>query len=447
MTIWKNRIRCGIIRAMLRWIKDIKINTNPTVITLAIFVTGFLLFSDTFPAWADQRSELQDKLGKIQAQINQYQQQIGQTKKQSATLKNEVSIYENQIASVELQIQANRTQTDDTNLQIQELQTQIERRTAEIEQNKGILAQLVKQLSQMEDNSFLNIGLGSESFSAFLDQVQYARNVQNQVYALVVKIKEIKVKLEVQQEELKTNLAQLEQLREGLSQSQDALASQRLAKAKLLNQTKGLEKNYQALLAKSKVEEDKLMQEINDLDAAARARVGDKSISAKKGVLAWPMDGILTQGYGNTGFRSLGYNFHNGIDLAAPAGKPIYAAANGTVANCGSGQAAYGNWCAIKHSVETNDGLRNIVTLYAHMMSVKISAGQAVKQGDLIGYEGNTGNTTRLLYGPDRGFHLHFTVFDADGYTVTPGKYTNIYGPYAVPSGVTYNPMNFLGSK
>lgn len=417
------------------------------IFAVVIIATGFLILpKNIHQVFADQRTDLQIQLAKIKDQINQYQQQINQTRKQSASLKNEVNIYENQIASVELQIQANRTQTDDTKLQIQELQTQIERRTAEIEDNKSILARLIVQLAQMDNNSFLNIGLGSENFSAFLDQVQYSKNVQNQVYALVMKIKEIKVKLESQQEELKASLEQLEQLREGLGQSQDALASQRLAKAKLLNQTKGLEKNYQALLSKSKVEEDKLMQEINDLDAAARAKYGDKSISAKKGVLAWPMDGVLTQGYGNTGFKSLGYSFHNGIDLAAPAGKPIYAAANGTVANCGSGQAAYGNWCTIRHTVDTNSGARNIVTLYAHMMTVKISAGQSVKQGDLIGYEGNTGNTTRLLYGPDRGFHLHFTVFDAEGYTVTPGKYTNIYGPYSVPSGVPYNPINFLGN-
>lgn len=415
---------------------------------MALIVMVFLAFpSNSHRVNADQRASLQSQLSKIKEQINKYQQQINQTKKQSATLKNEVSIYDNQIASVELQIQANRTQTEDTKLQIQELQTQIERRTAEIEENKSILSRLIVQLAQMEDSSFLNIALGSESFSAFLDEVQYAKNVQNQVYALVMKIKEIKLKLESQQEELKVSLQQLEQLQEGLNQSQNALEGQRLAKAKLLNQTKGLEKNYQSLLAKSKVEEDKLMKEINDLDSAARAKFGDRSISAKKGVLAWPMEGVLTQGYGNTGFRSLGYNFHNGIDLAAPAGKPIYAAASGTVAHCGSGQAAYGNWCTIRHTVDTNDGQRNIVSLYAHMMSVKVSVGQAVKQGDLVGYEGNTGNTTRLLYGPDRGFHLHFTVFDAESYTVTPGQHTNIYGPYSVPSGVTYNPMNFLGGR
>jgi murein DD-endopeptidase MepM/ murein hydrolase activator NlpD len=80
------------------------------------------------------------------------------------------------------------------------------------------------------------------------------------------------------------------------------------------------------------------------------------------------------------------------------------------------------------------------------MRSIGVRGGQVDRQGDLNGYEGNTGNTTRLIYGPDRGYHLHFTVFDAEGYRVTPGAYTSIYGHYSVPSGYTYNPLDFLGS-
>ncbi|QQS22533.1 peptidoglycan DD-metalloendopeptidase family protein [bacterium] len=394
---------------------------------------------------ANDRDRLQLKLEQLKSQINSYQQQISQTRNQSASLQNEISIYDNQIKSLELQIEANQTQREDTTLQINELEIQIQRRQEEIDENKKILSSLILQLAKLDNSSFLQIGLGTDDFSSFLDQVQYVRSVQDQVYSLVSRIKEIKVKLETQQKDLKESLAKLESLKDELAISQDTLESQRGAKEQLLAQTKGAEKNYQALLGQTKNEEYKILEELSDLDSAAQSKGGKKSISVSKGVLAWPMDGVLTQGYGNTGFRSLGYNSHNGIDIAAPAGKPIYAAADGTVAKCDTGEAAYGNWCTIKHNIETKSGARCIVTLYAHMRSIKVKTGSKVEKGDLVGYEGNTGNTTRLLYGPERGYHLHFSVFDCDGYTVTPGKYSDVYGAYSVPSGYTYNPMTFLG--
>lgn len=414
-----------------------------TAALIGLISAAFFIFLVSRAALAanDQKDILNDKLRKLQQQINTYQQSIAQTQKQGASLQNEISIYDNQIASLELQIQANETQTEDTNLQIRELQTQIDRRQVEIAENKVILGQLVVQLAHLDDKSFLNIGLGTDNFSSFLDQIQYNRSITQQVYSLVSKIKEIKSKLEVQQEDLKKSLQKLKELSAQLDIAHEALDGDRTSKETLLAQTKGTEKNYQKLLQSSNAEEDKIQAELYNLDAGARARAGNPTISAKKGVLGWPMDGILTQGYGNTGFTSLGYNFHNGLDLAAPAGKPIYAPADGTVANCNSSQAAYGNWCSIYHTVATNDGPREIVTLFGHMRSYVVSPGKAVKLGDLIGYEGNTGNTTRLLYGPDRGYHLHFTVFDRKGYSVTKGK----YGDYMIPSGVTYNPISFLG--
>jgi len=73
-----------------------------------------------------------------------------------------------------------------------------------------------------------------------------------------------------------------------------------------------------------------------------------------------------------------------------------------------------------------------------------VSAGQVVRGGDIIGYEGNTGNTTRLLYGPEAGYHLHFTVFDEEGFGIKHGQYSAKYGSYDIPYGYTYNPKNFL---
>ena len=351
-----------------------------------------------------------------------------------------------EIQATQLQIEATNTEVDDTTLQIADLQTQIERRQQDIADNQKVLAQLIIQLNELDNDSYLSMTLSNNNFSDFLDQVQYTQSVNQQVYDLVQKIKEVKARLESQQSDLKIQLQHLQELQDQQQETQDALNQQRTDKQALLDQTRGQESKYQKVLASTQNEQADVLQEIQDLDSKARSG-GSKSISPSKGVLAWPMSGVLTQGYGNTGFTALGYTFHNGIDIAAPAGTPIYAAADGTVVSCGTGEAAYGNWCAIKHTISTKSGTRQIVTLYGHMRKIATSGGKSVKQGDLVGYEGNTGDTTRLLYGPDRGYHVHFSVFDASGFTITPGKYTNIYGPYSVPNGYTYNPLDFLGGK
>ncbi len=420
-----------------------KFTETKTKILAAILGLGLsLLFIS--PAGADTRTDLQNKLKNLNDQINGLNQNIGRLRGQSASLQNEIGIYDSQIQSTELEIQANNTRIDDTTLQIQDLQTEIDRREAEIADNRKILAELVVQLNELDNNSFLTLTMGSDNFSAFLDQVEYTQSVNKQVLDLVNRIKEVKKKLEQQQADLKAQLQRLSELKDELSQNQDALNDQRLAKQALLDQTQGQESKYQQALNSTRSEQADIQQEIYNLDNKAR-NSGNHSIAASKGVLAWPLNGVMTQGYGNTGFTSLGYSFHNGIDLAGPAGTTIYAAADGVVVKCATGAAAYGNWCAIKHTISTKSGNRNIVTLYGHMKKFILSSGQTVKRGDIVGYEGNTGNTSALLYGPDHGFHLHFTVFDANGFTITPGAYQSTYGSYSVPSGYTYNPLDFLG--
>ncbi len=390
-----------------------------------------------------QRQDKQKKIEDLNKQIKSYQRQIADTQSKASTLKNEVLIYDTQIASTELQIQAKQTQIDDTNLQIQETNKLIDQKTKEIADNRQILAQLIVQLNEYDDQYALKTTIGSDSLSDFLDQIQYTNNVQDKVYQLVQKIKDLKAKLEQEEHNLEVQRDKLTELQKQLQMTQDDLQQQRNQKQQLLNQTRGLEKNYQKLLASSQKEEADLQKEVNDLDSKIRAKLGNRSIKASKGMLAWPMDGVLTQGYGNTGFTALGYNSHNGVDVAAPAATPIYAAADGIVYDTDHSDTQYGNWVAVKHDINGT----KIVTLYAHMRRFIVSAGQEVKQGDLIGYEGNTGNTTKKLYGPERGYHIHFGVYDAEGFGVNTGAYTKIYGPYKVPYGYTYNPMSFLGSQ
>lgn len=390
------------------------------------------------------KTSRQKKLLELNKQISGLTKQISDTRAKSNSLKNELLIFDKEIASTELQIEAKETQIEDTTLQIQELEKLIQQKINDISENKKVLGSLLQELYELDDRYALQATLGSGSLSDFFDQIQYNSSVQEKVFQLLQKIKELKARLEKQQEELKVQLKQLTELKEQLQITKQSLTEQRGQRQILLNQTRGLESNYQKLLAQSKQEEANLEKEIQDLDNQIRAKLGTRTIKVSKGILAWPMDGILTQKYGNTGFRALGYIFHNGIDVAAPAGQPIYAAADGEVIYTDVSDASYGSWVAIRHNLSTNGSTQGIITLYAHMGSFKVKVGQKLAQGDLIGYEGNSGNTTKKLYGPERGYHIHFGVYDAEGFGVTEGKYEHIYGPYKIPYGYTYNPLDFL---
>ncbi len=392
---------------------------------------------------ARQKQAKQQQLAELEKKIADYQAEIKHAQGQANTLKNQINILNLQIVQTETQIRVTEDKIDATNIEIAEVTAKIVQTEADIKTQKSILKELIAEINDLDQRSPLEIALENDNFDQFLDQVQYISSIQEQSQQALTKIKQLKVDLEVRQASLKTEKANLDNLLSQLDITKASLAGQQSAKQQLLDQTRGQERAFQRLLTDSEKLEQALEDEINDLDNQIAARLGNTRLKPLRGLLAWPMKGIMTQGYGNTGFRSLGYSFHNGLDLAAPAGTPIYAAADGKVEAVGTGEGAYGNWVAIKHTIGKFEN-RQIITLYAHMSSFRVKDGQTVKLGDLVGFEGNTGNTTRLLYGPHRGYHLHFTVFDARGFGIAPGANTKAFGPYQVPYGAPYNPLDFL---
>ncbi|TCI21355.1 peptidoglycan DD-metalloendopeptidase family protein [Exiguobacterium sp. SL-9] len=144
-----------------------------------------------------------------------------------------------------------------------------------------------------------------------------------------------------------------------------------------------------------------------------------------------PATGRLSQGYGPASGQ-FGYTFHNGLDLAANVGTPIYAAAAGTVTTVKSG-GPYGKHVFIEHEI---DG-QKWTTVYAHMHKIEVKKGQTLLQGEGIGQIGNTGNSS--------GPHLHFEVHQGEyayssssaGNTVNPMDVTEVLGG-ASPIQATY---------
>jgi murein DD-endopeptidase MepM/ murein hydrolase activator NlpD len=119
--------------------------------------------------------------------------------------------------------------------------------------------------------------------------------------------------------------------------------------------------------------------------------------------VAWPAKGTFTSGYGRRWGR-----MHKGIDIAAPVGTPIVAAADGVVVISGWDRGGFGNRIDIQHA----DGTR---TLYAHNSRLLVAIGQQVKQGQQISAMGSTGHST--------GPHLHFEFHVPGGSAVNPVAY------------------------
>lgn len=124
---------------------------------------------------------------------------------------------------------------------------------------------------------------------------------------------------------------------------------------------------------------------------------GNTVIENSSGILAHPCPAYtkVTSEFENrinplTGKAEL----HGGIDLAAPEGTPIYAAAGGIVTVSGWHN-SYGNYVMVDHG-------NGMVTLYGHMRNQAVVATQSVIQGQCIGYVGSTGDST--------GNHVHFEV-------------------------------------
>ena len=113
-------------------------------------------------------------------------------------------------------------------------------------------------------------------------------------------------------------------------------------------------------------------------------------VKPRRGILAWPAKGTLTSSFGKRNGR-----MHEGIDIAAPKGTPIYSAAAGEVVFSGWGPTGYGKMVIIKHQY-------HLTTVYAHNSKILLKKGTQVKQRQKISLMGSTGRSS--------GPHLHFEV-------------------------------------
>jgi murein DD-endopeptidase MepM/ murein hydrolase activator NlpD len=316
--------------------------------------------------------------------------------------------------------------------QLQLLDAQLVRVEAEeaakkedLRQRQALLAERVRSAYDTDRTSPLESFLSGGTFTDLLAEMSYYIDVAEQDKALAEQISKDQETLaalhqtveetRVTTEELrKETAAQKRELDRSMLELKEAQARLKKLEAETARQLKEQKRAYAELvrnkanvkkaIALAAKRQRELAAKIDRLIEAAGRRGNIPSIY--NGKLRWPMIGRISGEYGCSTYP--GYapgngcaHYHNGIDIVAPSGTPIKAAGAGVVGFVGWNWADGADPAWIVVIVHSN-GLK---TWYAHMQPKTpkgIYAGATVKAGQVIGYEGSTGNST--------GAHLHWMV-------------------------------------
>ncbi len=404
---------------------------------LALTISLALIFNQTHAQTPEElRNQIiqrEKEIQELEKQAEAYRDEIDKNSSKAKTLNTEISRINAQVNQIRNNIAITEKKIEATTLEIQELGLDITGAENAIQTNKEVLAELLRQLYEMDSKDPLTLILEQNEVSDIVQQFAYLDSLQSSLIEKTNFLRDLKGNLEISLDTTEKKKQQYDTLSKTLSVQKTAADGQRQEKQTVLTQTKNQEATYQKLLTETEQKQKQVEAEIISMEQELRKQLNlDTLPDQKKGLFIWPVQGgYLTQGYGSVPVGSVTrryYSFHNGIDIGAKtgAGTPIIAAADGKVRAVGdNGKMAYGVWAAIDHG-------NNLVTLYAHMTrgSVLVKPGQAVKKGQVIGLMGTTG----LVTGP----HLHFTVYATDTFITT----NQWYG--LLPAGAHLNPNDYL---
>jgi len=280
-------------------------------------------------------------------------------------------------------------------------QEEIDKTQDEYDEQRALLADRVQTSYKQGSWFFLDVLLGSQDFNDLIARTTLVNRVieSNNTIATDLALTRdtlsaAKVKLERSLESVtlkereaaavEGELRSLRRARQGKAREQEAVQSK---KADLMADNRKNAKRLRALAEAEEAESDRI--------AAMLAGGGSGRFT---GTMTWPVPAShrVTSDFGPRICPFHGRELHPGIDIGAPSGSSIIAAAKGRVLYAGY-RGGYGNTVILDHG-------NGVTTLYAHQRSggIKVSTGQSVARGERIGTVGSTGNST--------GPHLHWEV-------------------------------------
>lgn len=404
---------------------------------MAIATTGALLittpsaFANTLDDLKNEQKQLEQKKNTIDSGIKDTEGKIDQNVSKIDQIMAQIKELDTKIINTEAQISEVLNQIKLTTTEIEKLRASIKELERKIEERDELLKERIRAVQVSGGSvSYLDVLLGANSFIDFIDRFSAVNTLMEADRTILKEQADDKAQLEEQQASLEKKLQQQEDSKNELVSLKGSLDSQKASKgnlvdqleveqAKLINQKEVLETEYDEILNLSQETQNKIVAEQKRLAEVARKAAEEKkrkeeaerkrqqaasggSSTAIPNVSAgsWtkPASGRFTSGYGSRTHPIHGVvKTHYGIDIANSTGTPVLTAADGVVSYAAP-LSTYGNVIMVTHSI---DG-KIFTSLYAHLSSIKVSVGQVVSKGQIIGAIGTTGNST--------GPHLHFEI-------------------------------------
>ena len=401
-----------------------------------VMVLGLITSLIPTKARAASSSEIKEQLGELKEEKKELQEKLDGIRKQYQANENEIRNLVNQKDLIDQEIGILNQQRDNVNQQLMTYSLLIADMQDELDSAEYRLKELneknKERIRAMEEEgklSYWAVLFKANSFADLLDRINMIEEINAADRKRLEEMSAVAGRVRDAQEGLTTEKADLELAREELNAMEIELDLKRAQADEILTELIAKGAEFEDMIDESEDLQDELMKEIaeaeKDLKEAeykewlatyvpptTKPQIGSTTPSpqapSSSGWIRPLSSYVLTSPFGMRIHPIHGtWRMHNGVDMAAPTGTPIYAAKAGKVTTASYQAGGAGYYVSINHG----DGFSSI---YMHMTHFIVKPGQYVSAGQVIGYVGSTGGST--------GPHLHFGIA-YNGTYVNPMNY------------------------
>ncbi|MDE1919467.1 MAG: hypothetical protein KGH56_02085 [Patescibacteria group bacterium] len=277
-------------------------------------------------AVANRQQELKNQLDAIESQIATQQQLLDVAQSQHQTLQTQIDAFNAEIKRTQLQIQAITLTIAQLNDNIGVHNQTLAGLSAQLAAEKESLAQILRQTQMLDAYSAINVALGSQNVSEFFRDLDAFTSIKSSLADSFDQIQQTSASTEAEKEALQARLAEQEQLRTVAQLAKQSVQAQENEKQQLLAQTKGIEANYQKIIAVSQKTAAQIRSELFLLRDSASIPFGlaltyAQAAERATGTRAAVTLGVLKQE------TNLGENLGTGtwrVDMSPARDQPIF---------------------------------------------------------------------------------------------------------------------------